>query len=1024
MPGGTAQASLFDELDYPEPETQRAPISPPEPETAQADVPSSDDKGTPGLNPQGAEPKTAVTTQVTNAVTKDNRPTSTDDVPPPAGAKQERPEHGFVARITPPACTAVDRSWWAGAYGQWDTSNVGRKGVPSAMVKFAREAEAGGWAVALRAGSVAVDEESSLGVWECEASGKVHDNRQGGESLAVLSLMWTQTEGAKRWTFDTKRSGAEIAGRILSAYVTLNDYRRALSQARVRQVDPAAEAAEAAARETANRADREAAEAAQRAHYAAEVADHAREWERATDQQAERFGAWVADGDVLWLGDYAAAWRTWSAIESAEAYAAVMVECQAHREEISRLWSVERGHVPPRAEFAREVAESATRDVQTLMTRAAEAEGTPDAADMIRREMLPAIVSAREAVEAYDAHRSQETREHRVRAVAAAQDPDEPAPEAPAVDEPGESMLDPERYRIPESHQKATRERAEQREPYEIRVDQAAAVLAVFDETTPAPELRTAPIPALEPVPARAVPTLVPAPDAPTAEPTTSSGDRTANDAQAPSEPEPPGDEYGTVDVCDAVGVMQPKRVANPAPQDEHEVKAVRPEAVPAGPEATAPAPPEYPVTLATPADTEALQVSLQAPVEATPAPPRTESAVHAGELNTPPGTNGGTIPEKQVPQVATQTNKDMADKIRDRFQQSEEHISALRELFEALASASGTSTPTANNSSSESAAQEAKPTRPILPTALTRARADLDIHLEAINDSPRATSRLRTELGTLIAQIDQTLPRLNQVPASQRPTLLNRALDLLVHTAERLSDLAARLHAPAAGRRIEQLTERLRENRLQSAESLLAPRADRQLRAYASTQRMVEDQLATPGLRLAERNALQEEWLLTRARWHNHYKAHHGEPPQGLIPHDRSRIAGYPTTPSLRPGIIQELAAHLRRRATDLAAAPATVAQAELFVILAAAYEQQSPPTSTPATPQPRPSSFRSHPAADRPDVRATARRLAHEATERAANTAETAPTPHTAGRTASTHSEQQRTVNPASVPAARVLS
>lgn len=157
----------------------------------------------------------------------------------------EEPEPGFITRVTPPAGTAIDRSWWVGAYGQWDTSNVGRKGVPSAMIEFASEAEAAGWAVALRAGSVdAGDGESLLGVWECEASGTTHDNHQGGQSLAVLSLMWTQAEGAKRWTFDTERSGAELGGRLLSGYVTLADYRRALSQARVRQVDPAAKAAE------------------------------------------------------------------------------------------------------------------------------------------------------------------------------------------------------------------------------------------------------------------------------------------------------------------------------------------------------------------------------------------------------------------------------------------------------------------------------------------------------------------------------------------------------------------------------------------------------------------------------------------------------------------------------------------------------------------------------------------------------------------------------------------------------------
>ncbi|MEU2717787.1 hypothetical protein [Streptomyces sp. NPDC007205] len=136
-----------------------------------------------------------------------------------------------------------------------------------------------------------------------------------------------------------------------------------------------------------------------------------------------------------------------------------------------------------------------------------------------------------------------------------------------------ESMLDPERYRSPESRQKAIRERAEQRAPHQAKVDQAAAALAAYDQTTPAPELPTAPAPA--PAPA-------PTPDATVSEPTSSSVDRTANQAQAPSEPdddstqeptaqatEPPGDEYGTADLYETFGLSQPERVPAPAPQDE-----------------------------------------------------------------------------------------------------------------------------------------------------------------------------------------------------------------------------------------------------------------------------------------------------------------------------------------------------------------------------------------------------------------------------------------------------------------------
>ncbi|MEV7889922.1 hypothetical protein ACWD3I_47045 [Streptomyces sp. NPDC002817] len=99
----------------------------------------------------------------------------------------------------------------------------------------------------------------------------------------------------------------------------------------------------------------------------------------------------------------------------AEAYAAVMAECQVQRDAVTRVWSVdrmERGNVPHGNPYAREAAESATADVQPLMSRAAEAEGIAGAAAMVRAEILPALVIAREAVEAYDDHRSEEARVH------------------------------------------------------------------------------------------------------------------------------------------------------------------------------------------------------------------------------------------------------------------------------------------------------------------------------------------------------------------------------------------------------------------------------------------------------------------------------------------------------------------------------------------------------------------------------------------------------------------------------------
>ncbi|PNV30904.1 hypothetical protein C1708_33030 [Streptomyces sp. DH-12] len=264
-----AALAAFDETTpVPELPTAPAPAPNPAPTPTPAPAPVPDETaarptGSSGPRPaEGAQappeqappgPEDGSSTEETPKSQSPEVPESQTSEPPgdePGPGAEEQPEPGFVTRITPPAGTAIDRSWWVGAYGQWDTSNVGRKGVPSALIEFASEAEAAGWAVALRAGSVAAEDgESSLGVWECEASGTTHDNSRGGESLAVLSLVWTQAEGAKRWPFDTERSGAELGGRLLPGYVTLTDYRRALSQARVRQVDPAAKDTEAATRE-------------------------------------------------------------------------------------------------------------------------------------------------------------------------------------------------------------------------------------------------------------------------------------------------------------------------------------------------------------------------------------------------------------------------------------------------------------------------------------------------------------------------------------------------------------------------------------------------------------------------------------------------------------------------------------------------------------------------------------------------------------------------------------------------------
>ncbi|MGW2419017.1 hypothetical protein ACWC0C_07090 [Streptomyces sp. NPDC001709] len=168
-------------------------------------------------------------------------------VAPVADAPADAPAAGesvpsWQAAVTPVALTLPGRrDWWHGAYGQWTTATVGGKGVAAAAVRFARMAEAAGWTVALRAGMHVTGEDTSVGVWEVECTGMVHDNHAGGQSLTVLSLMWVQRTDGGRWTFDRERSAGQQGDRELSAYVTLADWERAAKTARPVPLTPEAD---------------------------------------------------------------------------------------------------------------------------------------------------------------------------------------------------------------------------------------------------------------------------------------------------------------------------------------------------------------------------------------------------------------------------------------------------------------------------------------------------------------------------------------------------------------------------------------------------------------------------------------------------------------------------------------------------------------------------------------------------------------------------------------------------------------
>ncbi|MFF2779450.1 hypothetical protein ACFVU3_31705 [Streptomyces sp. NPDC058052] len=159
----------------------------------------------------------------------------------PADAPQEVPT--WIANISLPALTVTDRAWWIGSYGQWTTRTLSTRGTPRAVLKFARAAESVGWTVALRAGIDNIDDETTIGVWEVEATGRCHDNVFGGQRDAVLSVMWIQKREGGRWTFDRERSAAEIGDRVLSGIETLADYEKSMRVGRPAKAETATDAA-------------------------------------------------------------------------------------------------------------------------------------------------------------------------------------------------------------------------------------------------------------------------------------------------------------------------------------------------------------------------------------------------------------------------------------------------------------------------------------------------------------------------------------------------------------------------------------------------------------------------------------------------------------------------------------------------------------------------------------------------------------------------------------------------------------
>ncbi|WP_331762402.1 hypothetical protein OG612_45320 (plasmid) [Streptomyces sp. NBC_01527] len=364
---------------------------------------------------------------------------------------------------------------------------------------------------------------------------------------------------------------------------------------------------------------------------------------------------------------------------------------------------------------------------------------------------------------------------------------------------------------------------------------------------------------------------------------------------------------------------------------------------------------------------------------------------------------------EPQEALEATPEGDPHPDRPRPRVKYAARRLDAITAGFVALENAADTAPQT--EQAGQKPAPAERPTAnetPPPPQELQRARAELAPYTEAINQSPLTPPTVKTTIAALTTQIDRTLPKLRRLHDMQARPLMNQALRLLVRTAELLSDLATQLHAPVISRRIEQLTAQLRGNRNAQPRSLPAPRRDRYLQDLSHVQRDIESRLATPALPAHERKALQEDWIVNRARWHTHYKSHYGEPPEGLIPYDHQRLAGAPVTEEARTRALGELVQHLRQRADALTKDPDTRAQADLFSQVAAAYEslpqlRTSPEaparlTGQPDLPQILPAgpaqSDPTRPATPRSQLQTAAQRLTDEVAQR--STAASAPAAH----------------------------
>ncbi|MET8676061.1 hypothetical protein ABZW18_00250 [Streptomyces sp. NPDC004647] len=205
---------------------------------------------------------------------------------------------------------------------------------------------------------------------------------------------------------------------------------------------------------------------------------------------------------------------------------------------------------------------------------------------------------------------------------------------------------------------------------------------------------------------------------------------------------------------------------------------------------------------------------------------------------------------------------------------------------------------------SKDAASQPAgDPTTPAPPVA-----ADLTVAHHAAHEAMAALrpysiglpGTVYEKITDLVAPMDGGVRKLQRLRGPDGERLMHRAKTTFVRVLEGFATIASKLRLTGLSERLERVVARLR------------------LQDLAHIERDLERRMAAPGISFDERGALQEEWIINRARWRAQYQHTNGRPAESDFLPDNGLIAGAPPIPNLIDAH-NILLARLLRRVAEL---------------------------------------------------------------------------------------------------------